>query len=561
MAIQTINIGTVPNDGTGDRLRDAFDKVNSNFADLDTTKQDDLILTTTGTSGAATLIGDTLNIPQYSGGSGLQHATASGTDTYTVTISGVASYADGDAYLIRFTNGNTTSCTLNINSLGAIALYRNNDGQLIGGDIINNGEMLCVYNSALNIFQAIGTSPNMLLTYATNEESITITKGQPVYVSGGTGDRVKVKLAYNTSDNTSAQTIGLVLSASIAANQKGLILMQGQLDGLNLFPTPTWADGDFVYLGSTPGTLTNVKPYAPNHLVYLGYVTTASNGSAGRMYVKVQNGYELDELHNVSAQTPSNKDGLFYNTSTSLWEARQVSATDIDANVSNTEFSYLDGVTSAIQTQINAKQGSLTLTTTGTSGASTLVGNTLNIPQYSGGSGGANGIHTFLKPPSGQSTTVGLLGGAFAGAATIATRIYLTPYIPAQDITCSSLQINVTTAVASSNARILIYSDLDGIPDTKLYESANLDCSTTGVKTATTTQTFTAGTTYWIGLHSSSTQAFTSIPVAQLLVMSHSIGSNTFTSYIANVTFGSAPATWTSTSRNNQPAPAIYITI
>ena len=31
-------------------------------------------------------------------------------------------------------------------------------------------------------------------------------------------------------------------------------------------------------------------------------------------------------------------------------------------------------------------QGQLTLTTTGTSGAATLVGNTLNIPQYSGGS-------------------------------------------------------------------------------------------------------------------------------------------------------------------------------
>jgi hypothetical protein len=56
-------------------------------------------------------------------------------------------------------------------------------------------------------------------------------------------------------------------------------------------------------------------------------------------------------------------------------------------SVDNTEFSYLNGVTSAIQTQLNGKQGSLTLTTTGSSGAATLVGNTLNIPQYSGGSG------------------------------------------------------------------------------------------------------------------------------------------------------------------------------
>jgi len=62
-----------------------------------------------------------------------------------------------------------------------------------------------------------------------------------------------------------------------------------------------------------------------------------------------------------------------------------IAATDIDANVSNTEFGYLNGVTSAIQTQLNAKQGTLTLTTTGSSGAATLVGDTLNIPQYSGG--------------------------------------------------------------------------------------------------------------------------------------------------------------------------------
>jgi hypothetical protein len=62
-----------------------------------------------------------------------------------------------------------------------------------------------------------------------------------------------------------------------------------------------------------------------------------------------------------------------------------IEATDIDANVSNTEFGYLNGVTSAIQTQLNAKQVALTLTTTGSSGAATLVGDTLNIPQYSGG--------------------------------------------------------------------------------------------------------------------------------------------------------------------------------
>ena len=259
-------------------------------------------------------------------GGGLTHGTASGQDTYTTTISSVTSYADGDAYLIRFISGNTTSCTLNINSLGAIALYRNNDGPLIGGDIVDGAEMLCVYNSTLNAFQCIGTAPNTLLAYVTNAESITINRGQPVYVFGGQGDRITVKLAYNTSDATSAQTIGLVQSTSIGANQKGLVIIQGQLDNLSLFPTSTWADGDYVYLGATAGTLTNVKPVAPNHLVYLGYVTTASNGSAGRMYVKVQNGYELDEIHNVKISGVTNNDVLAYDSVDSLWKNEPISS-------------------------------------------------------------------------------------------------------------------------------------------------------------------------------------------------------------------------------------------
>lgn len=299
-----------------------------------------------------------------SGGSGsIPHGTASGTDTYTVTIPGVTSYNDGDAFLVRFTNGNTTGCTLNINGLGAITLYRNNDGVLIGGDIVNGAEMLCVYNSSTPSFQTIGTAPNTLLAYVTNADTVTITKGQPVYAFGGQGDRLTVKRANNSTDATSAQTVGLVLSSSIGVNQKGLIIVNGLLDGLSILPTSTWADGDPVYLGATAGSITNVKPVAPNHLVYLGFVTTASNGSAGRLYVRVQNGYELQELHNVyiNPATLANNDIIQYDSATSLWKNESLSTAGI--------------------------QPTLTLTTTGTSGAATLVGATLNIPQYSGGGG------------------------------------------------------------------------------------------------------------------------------------------------------------------------------
>jgi len=186
---------------------------------------------------------------------------------------------------------------------------------------------LCVYNSTTDAFQAIGTAPNTLLSYVTNAEATTITKGQAVYAFGGQGDRLKVKLASNTTDATSAQTIGVVLSTSIGANQKGLIIMQGQIDGLSLFPTSTWADGDAVYLGATAGSFSKTKPLAPNHLVYLGFVTTASNGSAGRMYVRVQNGYELNEIHDVSLSSPTNGQVLTYNSTSDLWVNQSIPAT------------------------------------------------------------------------------------------------------------------------------------------------------------------------------------------------------------------------------------------
>ena len=352
-------------------------------------------------------------------GGGILHGTASGTDTYTTTITGVTAYNDADAYLIRFTIGNTTSATLNINSLGAVPLYRNNDGELIGGDIIDGAEMLCVYNSTTNRFQVLGTAPNTLLAYVTNEDSVAITKGQPVYAFGGQGDRLTVKRAYNTGDATSAQTVGLVLSTSIGVNQKGLIILNGQLDGLGLFkPSNGWLDGDAVYLGDTPGSVTRIKPHAPNHLVYLGFVTTANNGNAGRMYVRVQNGYEMDEIHDVYAQNPNNNDGLFFNTSNSLWESKSiatalgytpgqgtvtsVSALTLGTTGTDLSSSVATGTTTPVITlnvptasatnrgalssvdwsKFNGKQNAITLTTTGTSGAATFSGDTLNIPNY-----------------------------------------------------------------------------------------------------------------------------------------------------------------------------------
>lgn len=151
-----------------------------------------------------------------------------------------------------------------------------------------------------------------------NADSVTITKGQAVYLFGASGNKASVKLANNTADATSAKTFGLA-AEDITSGQNGFITVQGVLDGLN---TGAYNAGDTLYLGATAGSLTSVKPYAPNHLVYIGVVEKANNGN-GQIYVRVQNGYELDEIHDVDLITtpPVNKDLLTYVTGTpNLWK-------------------------------------------------------------------------------------------------------------------------------------------------------------------------------------------------------------------------------------------------
>ena len=263
---------------------------------------------------------------------GIQHAVASGTNTYTVTIPGVIAYTDGDAYLVRFTNGNDADSTININSLGVKTLTKKANVQVTGGDIVAGQEMLIIYDGTN--FQCIQTTANQLFAYVTNDDSVTITAGQPVYAFGAAGNRMSVKLANNTGDATSAQTVGLVFSSSIAPNQRGFVITQGVIDGLN---TGAYNPGDQLYLGATAGSLTDVKPYAPNHLVYIGIVEIANAGN-GQIYVKPQNGYELDELHDVDLITNTPTDGqvLTYDNGSGLWKNEDLPAVigeSINANL------------------------------------------------------------------------------------------------------------------------------------------------------------------------------------------------------------------------------------
>lgn len=170
---------------------------------------------------------------------------------------------------------------------------------------------------------SIATTLNQIqrvYAYVTNDDVETIHKGDPVFLYRATGNRPSVILAKNTGDAYSAKTLGLA-SEDINPGNPGWVQTQGVLTGVN---TAAYNEGDTLYLGNVAGTLTSVKPYAPNHLVYIGVVVRANQGQ-GQIYIRPQNGYELDELHDVNIghnYARANGQVLIYNTDNNLWENR-----------------------------------------------------------------------------------------------------------------------------------------------------------------------------------------------------------------------------------------------
>lgn len=159
-----------------------------------------------------------------------------------------------------------------------------------------------------NSVQQIGLNQ---FAYCYNADTVTLTKGTPVYIFGGQGSQVSIKRASNSGDATSATTLGLV-SESIAASASGYVCTYGVLQGID---TTSYNEGDILYLGETAGTLTTTKPSAPNHGVFVGVVIKDAVG--GEIWVRPQNGYELNEIHDVSITTPASGDFLKYNGT--LW--------------------------------------------------------------------------------------------------------------------------------------------------------------------------------------------------------------------------------------------------
>ena len=139
-----------------------------------------------------------------------------------------------------------------------------------------------------------------------NGEGTTLNKGEVVYISGSQGNRILVKRADYSAEAGSSNTLGFV-AETITSGDEGFVITNGVFGKLN---TVGLTQGSLLYLSSS-GQYTQTKTVAPQHTVILGYVERV-HATVGSIYVKIDNGYEIGELHNVLTNGVTNGDLLAY---------------------------------------------------------------------------------------------------------------------------------------------------------------------------------------------------------------------------------------------------------
>jgi hypothetical protein len=245
-----------------------------------------------------------------------------------------------------------------------------------------------------------------------NDSGTTLTKGQAVYISGAQGNRVAVKLARADVEATSFGTIGLV-AETMTAGAEGFIIVSGALYKLN---TTGLTAGATVYVSpTTAGAVTTTKPQAPDQLVVVGWVERVDN-IVGSIYVKIDNGYELDELHDVRITSPQSGNVLIYDATTSpigVW--KNANLTD-GTGISITEGAGSVTVTNTGVTALSAGTG---ISVSGSTGSVTVTNSAPDqVVSLTAGTGiSTSGTYpSFTITNSAPDQTVSLTG---AGTTTI----------------------------------------------------------------------------------------------------------------------------------------------
>lgn len=192
--------------------------------------------------------------------------------------------------------------------------------QIISGSLtVTNGITGSLYGTSSWAENSINTinSQNAqdILVYAKNTSGAIIPKGKVVRIVGADNSSNNPTIALSDFSNelNSANTLGFT-NESFSINGFGYVITEGKLTGVN---TGDFTSGDLLYLSSS-GTITNITPHPPYHGVRLGEVIRSQNVN-GSIYVRIDNGAELDELHNVVDTSTSSSYGDLLVKSGSYW--------------------------------------------------------------------------------------------------------------------------------------------------------------------------------------------------------------------------------------------------
>lgn len=270
--------------------------------------------------------------------------------------------------------------------------------------------------------------------YVYAKASAPITKGQLCYHTGAVGASGVITVAPTPLALADPNQIVGIAAETLANNAFGLIQISGDLRGFNTTGSSvgeTWADGDALYYNPAyVGSMTKVKPSAPNQKTYLGEVINAASAGSGSMHIRIVPGTVLGGTDsNVQFGTLANGDLIQYDSTLQYWKnvtAGAVIAGATGAPVTKTaNFSVANGETWLI----NNKSGS-TCTVTLPS-AATNTGRTLHFQNYQAQllvSASSN-----VVPLVGGAATTAILEAVAGDTATLVsdgTNWIMTQYVP-----------------------------------------------------------------------------------------------------------------------------------
>lgn len=253
-----------------------------------------------------------------------------------------------------------------------IIFRKGTDSQWLSADpILSSGEPgFDITNNVLKIGDGLNNWSNLntpatanIQTYVKNTTGGNLTKGQVVYINGAQGNNPTIALSIASGEATSSKTLGL-LKQDLQNNAFGYVISEGFLEGIDTDGASSAGDPMWLSPTTPGGVLYGVsnKPSAPNHMVFLGYVLRKQQNN-GKVYVKIQNGFELQELHNVAITGATNGQFLQYDSSNSLWvpsssgnfTTLKVNDTEVSISGHNHSSSSITDFNSSVSGLLNVK--------------------------------------------------------------------------------------------------------------------------------------------------------------------------------------------------------------